>query len=77
MIAVCKRIMLSHKPHLSRRAFLRMIAQLSAIALLQRHHLAAAENVPTAFAASIYGTGAYGAGIYPVLHVYLPLTTKE
>ena len=74
---MCKRVILSRKPHLSRRAFLRMIAQLSTIALLQRQHLAVAENVLTARAASTYGTGAYGAGIYPVPHVYLPLTTKE
>ena len=54
---MCKRIMLSRKPHLSRRAFLRTIAQLSAIALLEPQHLAVAENVPTARAASTYGTG--------------------
>jgi len=65
------------KPLLTRRAFLRTTTWLGTIAMVQYMCIAVSASASAAAEATTYGTGVYGAGMYPLPHVYLPLTTKE
>lgn len=62
---------------LSRRTFMRVLAQLGVAATILPEHLIDAAVAPGAPQSLAYGRGAYGQGFYAGYQVYLPFINKE